>query len=472
MSIFHDSVGLATNLHPTYVETPEMFLDPVSTTSTVRVELHRIHPKLKERHLIRYFSYFGEVANATILRNQDSSEDASGVIVFSGKYKPELLLMEHRIKGKEIYVSVPQQQQEAFNSDRCISRGQIPLSKSTLFVRDLHREVNNYELAAYFGHFGEVTDSKVVVNPHIGLSKGFGFVTFKKKRILKYVLNCGYPLEIKGRQIYVEQAREKKEFSGIENKYPQTDSYHMETHKHSHPQPNIVKYPFESYQNEDQEAHIQMEDLRFANDEITRTPNSILHSQNPRNKQIKKKRKRGHQQTHFVRKYYYGPPALIFGPFEVEENWDYFNPQFIAPEAYAENQALPENNQINLDAFHHVSNCTKQPSAYFEQESPKEGSYRFDDQEAHYFEGVRDSRHNKKKAKFWDEYDKEYSFNLNSEDNTIAQLKTRNIQENAQFKDNLDLAKEMSDELFFEPNQNVLDNEMYVNDSYYNHQLQ
>lgn len=58
-----------------------------------------------------------------------------------------------------------------------------------IFVGGLARQTKSQDLAGYFGRFGPVLDAVVMYNHSLGVSRGFGFVTFQDRDISHYVLS-------------------------------------------------------------------------------------------------------------------------------------------------------------------------------------------------------------------------------------------------------------------------------------------
>ena len=63
------------------------------------------------------------------------------------------------------------------------------MSRSHLLVRNLPWMVSHVELNAYMSQFGPTANATVVFNHKTGLSRGYGYVEFKKVESLKNVLN-------------------------------------------------------------------------------------------------------------------------------------------------------------------------------------------------------------------------------------------------------------------------------------------
>lgn len=83
-----------------------------------------------------------------------------------------------------------------------------PLPK--LFVADIPWHVADKELNEYFSGFGEVYDATVMVDDSIGLSRGFGYVSFKDPASYQKVEKEKVHI-LEGRKLRIERASNKKQ---------------------------------------------------------------------------------------------------------------------------------------------------------------------------------------------------------------------------------------------------------------------
>jgi RNA recognition motif-containing protein len=83
-----------------------------------------------------------------------------------------------------------------------------------LYVGNLDYETNDDVLRDLFGAYGEVKTAKVVVDYETGRSKGFGFVEMaNRSEAIKAISELNESL-IGGRNIKVNEARQKTEAGG------------------------------------------------------------------------------------------------------------------------------------------------------------------------------------------------------------------------------------------------------------------
>ncbi|XP_065645921.1 protein boule-like [Hydra vulgaris] len=75
--------------------------------------------------------------------------------------------------------------------------------KNRIFVGGLPKNTSAFNVAKYFERFGEVLDSKVVISG--GVSKGYGFVTFRREEHVHAIMNA-LPLYYANRQLNIGPA--------------------------------------------------------------------------------------------------------------------------------------------------------------------------------------------------------------------------------------------------------------------------
>jgi len=105
------------------------------------------------------------------------------------------------------------------------SRDQIGMDPSRLnldqaegvkiFVGGLARQTKSEDLAQYFGQFGTVIDAVVMYNHSLGVSRGFGFVTFQEQDISHYVLSHRHNIHNKSVEAKLAVPREAGSSRGL-----------------------------------------------------------------------------------------------------------------------------------------------------------------------------------------------------------------------------------------------------------------
>jgi RNA recognition motif-containing protein len=80
-----------------------------------------------------------------------------------------------------------------------------------LYVGNLDWGIDSDKLKEIFSEFGEITDAVVISDRHTGRSRGFGFVEFAEEESAKKAMDELNGKEIEGRELVVNEAREKRE---------------------------------------------------------------------------------------------------------------------------------------------------------------------------------------------------------------------------------------------------------------------
>jgi RNA recognition motif-containing protein len=80
-----------------------------------------------------------------------------------------------------------------------------------IYVGNLHYDINEDELKEIFQEYGEVNSVKVITDKYSGRSKGFGFIEMPNDKEAKKAIENTNGIELKGRNIKVNQARERND---------------------------------------------------------------------------------------------------------------------------------------------------------------------------------------------------------------------------------------------------------------------
>ncbi len=80
-----------------------------------------------------------------------------------------------------------------------------------IYVGNLHYEINEEFLKSVFEEFGAVESAKIIVDKYSGKSKGFGFIEMPNEAEGQKAIDSLNGKEVKGRNLKVNQAREKSE---------------------------------------------------------------------------------------------------------------------------------------------------------------------------------------------------------------------------------------------------------------------
>ncbi len=79
-----------------------------------------------------------------------------------------------------------------------------------LFIKNLDRDINEMQLEGLFAQFGKVVSTKIVYDTITWESKGFAFMEMLKKEDALKAIEALNGKEIKGRELIVEEAVDKK----------------------------------------------------------------------------------------------------------------------------------------------------------------------------------------------------------------------------------------------------------------------
>jgi RNA recognition motif-containing protein len=80
-----------------------------------------------------------------------------------------------------------------------------------IYVGNLHYEINEDFLKTVFEEYGTVESAKIIIDKYSGKSKGFGFIEMPEESEGLKAIEALNGKEVKGRNLKVNQAREKSE---------------------------------------------------------------------------------------------------------------------------------------------------------------------------------------------------------------------------------------------------------------------
>ncbi len=78
-----------------------------------------------------------------------------------------------------------------------------------IFVGGLSWSITSETLADAFSPYGEIVESKVIVDRETGRSRGFGFVTFEDSESAEKAIRETDGTQLEGRTIRVDRAKER-----------------------------------------------------------------------------------------------------------------------------------------------------------------------------------------------------------------------------------------------------------------------
>ncbi|KPK83771.1 MAG: RNA-binding protein [Bacteroides sp. SM23_62_1] len=87
-----------------------------------------------------------------------------------------------------------------------------------IYVGNLHYGLTEDELKELFEEYGEVMSVKIITDKYSGRSKGYGFVEMSDDKEAQKAIENLNETEVKGRNIRVNQARERDDNSRREDR--------------------------------------------------------------------------------------------------------------------------------------------------------------------------------------------------------------------------------------------------------------
>lgn len=148
-----------------------------------------------EEDLKSHFSKYGEVKAVEIKRDSHGESRGFGFLSYKTIEAVKSCLSEtHTLEGRTLNVTYPKRKE-----DREV---ELPMK---LFVGRLPAGATTDEVNEYFSEFGEIKDT-YLPSPF----RGYGFVTFKKKSVVRKVLNCTHRLRGKYLNVNVPQTEKER----------------------------------------------------------------------------------------------------------------------------------------------------------------------------------------------------------------------------------------------------------------------
>ncbi|CAH8356469.1 unnamed protein product [Eruca vesicaria subsp. sativa] len=169
-----------------------------------------------EERLKEYFSSFGEVIEAVILKDRTTGRARGfGFVVFADPAVAEIVITEkHSIDGRlvEAKKAVPRDDQNTVRSNSSSiqgSPGGPGVRTRKIFVGGLPSSVTESEFKTYFEQFGTTTDVVVMYDHNTQRPRGFGFITYDSEEAVDKVLLKTFH-ELNGKMVEVKRAVPKE----------------------------------------------------------------------------------------------------------------------------------------------------------------------------------------------------------------------------------------------------------------------
>ncbi|XP_038996396.1 heterogeneous nuclear ribonucleoprotein 1-like [Hibiscus syriacus] len=167
-----------------------------------------------EERLKEYFSSFGEVMEAVIMKDRATGRARGfGFVVFADPAVAERVIKEkHSIDGRmvEAKKAVPRDDQSIMSrSTSSIHGSPGPGSTRKIFVGGLASTVTESDFKNYFDQFGNITDVVVMHDHNTQRPRGFGFITYDSEEAVDKVLLNNFH-ELNGKMVEVKRAIPKE----------------------------------------------------------------------------------------------------------------------------------------------------------------------------------------------------------------------------------------------------------------------
>ncbi|KAL8150986.1 hypothetical protein V2J09_020794 [Rumex salicifolius] len=167
-----------------------------------------------EERLKEYFSTFGEVVEAVIMKDRTTGRARGfGFIVFSDPSVADRVTKEkHNIDGRmvEAKKAVPRDDQSIVSRNSGGIQGSPgPGRTRKIFVGGLASTVTENDFRQYFEQFGTITDVVVMYDHNTQRPRGFGFITYDSEEAVDRVLIKTFH-ELNGKMVEVKRAVPKE----------------------------------------------------------------------------------------------------------------------------------------------------------------------------------------------------------------------------------------------------------------------
>uniref|UniRef100_A0A5B7ARR5 RRM domain-containing protein n=1 Tax=Davidia involucrata TaxID=16924 RepID=A0A5B7ARR5_DAVIN len=167
-----------------------------------------------ENGLKEYFSTYGEVVEAVIMRDRTTGRARGfGFVVFADPAVAERVVIEkHMIDGRTVEAkkAVPRDDQQILNrSNSSIQGSPGPGRTKKIFVGGLASSVTESDFKKYFDQFGMITDVVVMYDHNTQRPRGFGFITYDSEEAVDRVLHKTFH-ELNGKMVEVKRAVPKE----------------------------------------------------------------------------------------------------------------------------------------------------------------------------------------------------------------------------------------------------------------------
>lgn len=176
-----------------------------------------------EDRLKEYFSSYGEVVEAVIMKDRNTGRARGfGFVVFADPAVADRVIREkHNIDGRMVEAkrAVPRDDQNILPRNSSSIQGSPGQGRTRkIFVGGLASSVTEGDFKEYFEQFGTITDVVVMYDHNTQRPRGFGFITYDSEEAVDKVLLKTFH-ELNGKMVEVKRAV-PKELSPGPNRSP------------------------------------------------------------------------------------------------------------------------------------------------------------------------------------------------------------------------------------------------------------
>nr|GMD56100.1 heterogeneous nuclear ribonucleoprotein 1-like [Ipomoea batatas]GME13376.1 heterogeneous nuclear ribonucleoprotein 1-like [Ipomoea batatas] len=171
-----------------------------------------------EKSLKEYFSSYGDVVEAVIMRDRNTGRARGfGFVVFADLAVAERVVKEkHMIDGRTVEAkkAVPKDDQNIMNRNNGNIQGSPgPGRTKKIFVGGLASTITESDFKKYFDQFGTITDVVVMYDHNTQRPRGFGFITYDSEDAVDRSLYKTFH-ELSGKMVEVKRAVPKERSPG------------------------------------------------------------------------------------------------------------------------------------------------------------------------------------------------------------------------------------------------------------------
>lgn len=125
----------------------------------------------------QYFSTFGELENAAVIRHPDGRSQGYGFLIYKEREAAQTVIAQrHLLDRRAVTAKLAADQYTEFSRDE--EGFSISLERRKLFIRNICSQISQEMLEAEFSAYGPVEEC-AVIRTAAGATKGYGFVTFR-----------------------------------------------------------------------------------------------------------------------------------------------------------------------------------------------------------------------------------------------------------------------------------------------------